>query len=124
MKTRSLRGLNRFRLMPTLGLAVLLPVGLIFINCNQLTDFKHDEMLEANIHGDLQKMLAIAENEINKKAYTMVEEARDLFPSPDGEAPEEEERLDLILVRSPWLSHVFLFDENRFILRRRPQEMS
>src|SRR5947209_18866944 len=113
MKRRKfLGGFNRFRLMLTLGLAVLLPAtALIFVNFLQLRSFDRDKVLEAAIHRDFQEMLAITEKNMNKKAYTMVQEARELFPSPDSDPSEKERELDLVLVRSPWLTHAMLFDE-------------
>ncbi len=119
-----LGGFNRFRLMLTLGLAVLLPASaLIYVNFSQLRAFERDKVLEAAIHRDFQEMLAITEKKINKKAYTMAEESRDLFPSPDTDLAEKEEKLDLILSESPWLSHVWLFDEKGFVIRSQPQQM-
>src|SRR5258706_10191707 len=77
-------GFNRFRLMLTLGLAVLLPAAaLIYLNFSELRTFERDKVLEAAIHRDFQEVLAITEKNINKKAYAIVEEARDRFPSPD-----------------------------------------
>src|SRR6266851_9556344 len=76
-----LGGFNRFRLMLTLGLAVVLPAAaLIYVNYSQLRTFQRDKVLQAAIHRDFQEMLAITEKNINKKAYTMTEEVRDLFP--------------------------------------------
>jgi signal transduction histidine kinase len=119
-----LGGFNRFRLMLTLGLAVVLPAAaLIYVNFSQLRAFERDKVLEAAIHRDFQEMLAITEKNINKKAYAMTEDARTLFPSPDTEPEEKQKKLDLILAKSPWLSHVFLFDEDGFILRTQPQQM-
>src|SRR6266446_5374058 len=115
---------NRFRLMLTLGLAVLLPAAaLIYVNFSQLRAFERDKVLEAAIHRDFQEMLAITEKRMNKKAYTMAEEARDLFPSPDTEASEKERKLDLILSKMPWLAHVWLFDEKSYVMRSQPQQM-
>jgi signal transduction histidine kinase len=117
-------GFNRFRLMLTLGLAVLLPAAaLIYVNFSQLRAFERDKVLEAAIHRDFQEMLAISEKKINLKAYKMAEEARDLFPAPEADAQEKEKRLDLILAKSPWLAHVFLFDEKSFVLRSQPGQM-
>src|SRR6266498_2262937 len=119
-----LGGFNRFRLILTLGLAVLLPAaGLIYVNFSQLRAFKRDKVLEAAIHRDFQEMLAISEKKINQKAYLITEEARDVFPSPDSDAPEKERKLDLILSKSPWLSHVWIFDEKSFVMRSQPQLM-
>jgi hypothetical protein len=120
-----LRGFNRFRLLLTLGLAVVLPAAaLIYVNLSQLRAFERDKVLEAAIHRDFQEMLAITEKKINKKAYLMTEDVRTLFPSPDADPEEKEKQLDLILARSPWLSHVFLFDEDSFIFRSQPGQMS
>jgi signal transduction histidine kinase len=119
-----LGGFNRFRLMLTLGLAVVLPAAaLIYVNFSQLRAFERDKVLEAAIHRDFQEMLAITEKKINKKAYTMTEEARGLFPSPDTDPQEKEKKLDLILAESPWLAHAFLFDEKSFVMRSQPQQM-
>src|SRR5437588_4377895 len=125
MKRRKfLGGFNRVRLMLTLGLAVLLPAAaLIFVNFLELRSFDRDKLLEAAIHRDFQEVLAITEKSMNKKAYAMVEEARELFPSPDSDASEKEEKLDLVLARSPWLTHALLFDEKGYVLRSQPGQM-
>jgi len=110
--------------MLTLGLAVLLPAAaLIIVNFNQLRSFDRNKVLEATIHRDFQEVLAITEKKIDKKALTMVEEARDVFPSPDTNTQEKEANLDALLTRSPWLTHAFLFDENGFVIRSQPQQM-
>jgi signal transduction histidine kinase len=119
-----LGGFNRFRLMLTLGLAVVLPAAaLIYVNFSQLRAFERDKVLEAAIHRDFQEMLAITEKNMNKKAYAMTEDARSLFPSPDTAPQEKEKKLDLILAKSPWLTHVFLFDEKSLVFRSQPQQM-
>jgi signal transduction histidine kinase len=126
LKSRTFIGsFNRFRLMLTLGLAVLLPAAaLIYVNFSQLRAFERDKVLEAAIHRDFQDRLALTEKKINKKAFTMAEEARELFPSPDDDTHEKERKLDVVLAKSPWLAHVFLFDEKGFVLRSQPQQMS
>ena len=124
-KGKFLRSFTRFRLMLTLGLAVLLPAAaLIYVNYSQLAALKRDKVLEAIIHRDFQETLAISEKEIGKKAYAMVEEAIDIFPSPDTDTQEKERMLDLVLAKSPWMSHAFLFDEKGFVIRSRPEQMS
>ncbi len=123
-KRASLGGFNRFRLMLTLGLAVVLPAAaLIYVNYSQLRTFQRDKVLQAAIHRDFQEILAITEKNINKKAYAMTEETRDLFPSPDTDPQEKEKKLDLILSKSPWLAHVFLCDEKGVVFRSQPQQM-
>ena len=126
LKSRGLPGrFNRFRLMLTLGLAVVLPAALlIYMNFRQLHALERDKLIEAAIHRDFQEMLAIAEKKINKKAFTMTEETRNLFPSPDAEPEEKQKHLDLVLARSPWLAHVFLFDEKGFIFRSQPNQLN
>src|SRR5258707_6662703 len=93
-------GFNRFRLILTLGLAVLLPAAaLIYVNFSQLRSFQRDKILEATIHRDFQEVLGITEKAMNKKAYAKVEEARDMFPSPDDESQAKEKKLDQILAQ-------------------------
>ncbi|HSP64495.1 MAG TPA: HAMP domain-containing sensor histidine kinase [Pyrinomonadaceae bacterium] len=125
MKKREfLRGFTRFRLILTLGLAVLLPAAaLIYVNFSQLRSFERDKGLQAIIHRDFQETLAITEKKIDKKAYNMVEEARDIFPSPDSDPQEKEKKLDLVLSKSPWMVHAFLFDEKGFVVRSQPRQL-
>jgi His Kinase A (phospho-acceptor) domain len=120
-------GSNRCRLMLTLALAVVLPAAaLIYVNFRHLISIGRDKVLEAAIHRDFQQMLAISEKTINQKAYTMTEEARDLFPSPDTDTESEKRRkLDLILSQNPWFAHVFLFDrEKGFLFYSQARQMS
>src|SRR5437867_12186294 len=111
MKKRSrkfLGGFNRFRLMLTLGLAVLLPAAaLIFVNFLELRSFERDKVLEATIHRSFQELLAMSEKKIDKKAVTMVEEASDRFPSPDTNDQEKAATLDALLTKSSWLTHAY-----------------
>ena len=119
-----LGGFNRFRLMLTLGLAVVLPAAaLIYLNFSQLRAFERDKTLEAAFHRDFLEMLGITEKKMNKKAIALTEEARNQFPSPDTEPEEKERQLSLILEKSPWLSHVFLFDEKTFVFESQPKQM-
>src|SRR5262245_30910868 len=120
------RGDNRFRLMLTLELAVMLPaLALIYVNFHHVESIKRNKKVEALFHRDFEYMLAVSEKKINQKIYSMAEEVRDLFPSPDTSTDSEKERkLDLILAKSPWLAHVFLFDaEKGFLFRSQPQQM-
>ena len=119
-------GNNRFRLMLTLELAVMLPAAiLIYVNFKYLKSFEHNKVLEATIQRDFQYMLAISEKRINEKIYTMTEEVRNLFPSPESETELDKERkLDLILSKRPWLAHVFLYDSKKgFLFRSQPQQL-
>jgi len=119
-----LGGFNRFRLMLTLGLAVVLPAAaLIYLNFSQLRAFERDKMLEAAFHRDFQEMLTITEKKINKKAVAMTEDVRNLFPSPDADPLEKEKQFQLILAKNPWLSQVFLCDEKGFLFQTQPRFM-
>ena len=119
-------GNNRLRLMLTLELAVMLPAAaLIYLNFDQLKSLKRDKVLEAAIHSDFHQMLAIAEKQINQKAYTLTEGIRDQFPSPEAEKGEKLHKLDWILSEHPELGHVFLYEADRgFLIRSQPQRMN
>ena len=124
-KRKLLGGFNRFRLLLTLGVAVLLPAaGLIFLNFHQLRSFDRDKVLEAAIHRDFQEVLAISEKGINHKVYEMVDDARQRYPSPDDSTAEKEKKLDLILSTCSCFSHVALFDEKESVVRWQPSQMS
>ena len=117
---------NRFRLMLTLGLAILLPAAaLICVNFYHLKSIQRDKNVEALIQRDFQYALAVSEKKLNQKAYAMAEDVRTLFPSPDDSESDKEKQLDLILAKSPWLTHVFLFDKEKGMLfRSQPQQLS
>ncbi len=117
-------GSNRFRLMLTLELAVMLPAAaLIYVNFDHLKSVVRDKVLQAAINRNFQEMLAISEKKIDQKAYAMTEDVRDRFPDPDiGSDSEKENKLDMVLSEAPWLSHVFLYDsKSGFLLRSQPQ---
>jgi hypothetical protein len=122
MKSKSKRFLshdNRFRLMLTLGLSILLPAAaLIFVNFYHLQSIQRDKKVEAIIHRDFQYALAVSEKKLNQRAYAMTEEVRSLFPSPDDTDENKQKQLDLILEKNPWLAHVFLFDHEKGLLFR------
>jgi len=123
-RTKFFRGFTRFRLMLTLGLAVVLPAAvLIYLNFSQLRSFQRDKVLQATIHRDFQDMLAITEKRINKKAYGMIEEVREQFPSPDISPQEKDKQLGQILAKNPWLAHVMLRDEKSFVIHTQPSQM-
>lgn len=116
---------NRFRLMITLSVAILLPaIGLIYLNYSQLRALQRDKLIEAAIHRDFQDSLAFTEKTLNKKAYALAEETRTQFPSPDLSQTEKEKQFDLLLAKQPWLTHVMLFDEKGFVVRTQPAELN
>ena len=122
-KRKLMGGFNRFRLILTLGLAVLLPAAaLIVLNFYQLRSFQRDKILEAAIHRDFQEVLAISEKKMNKKIYAKVEDAREMFPAPED--PEREEKLNEVLKENPVFTHAFLFDEQGDVFRTQPSQES
>ncbi|MDT4966773.1 MAG: two-component system, OmpR family, phosphate regulon sensor histidine kinase PhoR [Acidobacteriota bacterium] len=124
-KRKFFGGFNRFRLMLTLVLAVVLPAAaLIYVNYSQLKTFERDKVLQAAIHRDFQEMLAITEKKINMKVYSMIDETRELFPSPDSDPQEKANRLDQILAKSPWMTHIFLYDEKGLQIRTQPDQIT
>ena len=111
-------GFNRYRLIITLGLAVLLPAAaLIFVNFSQLRTFQRDKVLEKTIDRDFQEILAIDEKKMNQKIYAKTEDARELFPSPEDEDDVKKEKLDNILAQCPCFVHAFLYDEDGVHIR-------
>jgi len=124
MKKRKLMGgFNRFRLILTLGLAVLLPAAaLIVLNFYQLRSFERDKVLEKTIDRDFQEVLAFSEKTMNKKIYAKVDEAREMFPAPED--PEREEKLNKILAENPVFTHAFLFDEQGDVFQTQPSQES
>lgn len=120
-------GNKRVRLILTLELAVMLPAAaLIYVNFHHLESIKRDKLVEATIHRDFQYMLSVSEKKINDKIYTMAEEMREVFPSPDTDTESDKSRkLELILSKTPSLAHVFLYDADKGLLfRSQPQQMT
>jgi signal transduction histidine kinase len=124
MKARKLFSANRYGLLLTLGLSVVLPaLALIFVNFQHLKSIKRDKKVEALIHRDFQYVLAVSEKKINQKAYGMIEDLRSQFPNPDRSTDDEKtKQLDLMLSQNPWAAHVFLYEQDKpWLFRSRPQ---
>ncbi|PWT89287.1 MAG: sensor histidine kinase [Blastocatellia bacterium] len=123
-KRKFVGSFNRFRLILTLGLAVLLPAAaLIYINFSQLRHFQRDKVLEAAIHRDFQETLAIAEKQLNKKAFALAEDAKERFPSADASVAEKEQKLDEILTNCSGFTHAFIFDGKDIVFRTRASQL-
>src|SRR5215831_17342680 len=115
-KQKVLGGFNRYRLIITLGLAVLLPAAaLIYVNFSQLRAFDRDKVLEATIKRDFQENLAIWEKHMNVKMYAKVEEAKDMFPPPKVDPSDQEQVLDKVLEECSCFSHAFIYDRGEFV---------
>lgn len=118
-------GINRFRLMLTLGLAVLLPAAaLIYINFSQLRSFERDKFLQAAIHRDFQQALAIAEKKMSKKAYAKVDEVVGMFPSRKDDEAEREQKLNDVLAKCACFDHAFIFDGEDLTFQTQPTQMN
>jgi signal transduction histidine kinase len=120
---RSKRDSNsRVRLVLTLGLAVVLPaLTLIFVNFQHVKSIQRDKKIESLIHRDLQYLLSISAKKINGRAYTLTEQARNSFPSNTDSDDEKRRKFDLILSKSPWFAHAFLYDaKTGIVLQSRP----
>jgi len=115
-------GNTRFRLILTLGLAVVLPaLTLIFVNLNHVKSIRRDRKVEGLIHRDFQYLLTIASKKINGKAYELTEQARDAFPAPEDSEEEKQKKFALILSKSPWFNHLCFFDSKEGVTWK-PQE--
>jgi signal transduction histidine kinase len=118
---------NRYGLLLTLGLSVVLPaLALIFVNFQHLKSIKRDKKIEALIHRDFQYVLSVSEKKINQKAYSMAEDLRAKFPALDKATDEEKaKQLDALLSQNPWMAHVFVFDrEKPWLFRSQPQHLN
>src|SRR5205807_5850570 len=119
-KQKFLGGFNRYRLVITLGLAVLLPAAaLIYVNFSQLRSFQRDKVLEATIKRDFQEFLGISEKKMSKKNYGKADEARELFPSPDDDPDIKKQKLNNVLAQCSCFEHAFLYDEQGLIFQTR-----
>lgn len=111
-------GLYRYRLIITLGLAVLLPAAaLIYVNFSQLRTFDRDKVLEATIKRDFQENLGIWEKGMNKKIYAKLEDAKDQFPPPDVDKSDQEQVLRNVLANCSCFSHAFIVEGGDFVMQ-------
>jgi hypothetical protein len=116
MKSRR-EGNTRFRLVLTLGLAVVLPaLTLIVVNFQHVKSIQRDKKIEGLIHRDFHYLLSNSAKKINGRAYELTEQARDLFPAESDTEEEKRKKFDQILAKSPWISHVFLFEQKKGVI--------
>jgi signal transduction histidine kinase len=105
---------TRFRLVLTLGLAVVLPaLTLIVVNFQHVKSIQRDKKVEALIHRDFQYLLSISAKKMAGKAYALTEQARNGFPADTDSDDEKRRKLDEIVAHNPWFTHVFLFDAKK-----------
>ncbi len=115
-------GNTRFRLILTLGLAVVLPaMTLIFINFKHVKSIQRDKNVEALIHRDFQYLLSTSTSQISLKAFELTEQARNTFPKNTDSPDVKSKTLEELLAKSPWFAHVFVFDsEGGVVVRQQP----
>jgi signal transduction histidine kinase len=122
-RQKVLGGFNRYRLIITLGLAVLLPAAaLIYVNFSQLRTFDRDKVLEATIKRDFQDAVGIWEKQMNKKIYAKVEDAKDQFPPPDVDQSDQEQVLSNVLAKCSCFSQAFIAEGGDFIVQTQEPE--
>ena len=119
-------GNTRFRLILTLGLAVVLPaLTLIFINFKHVKSIQRDGNVEALIHRDFQYLLSTSTSKISLKAFELTEQAREAFPKSTDSTEVKSKTFDDLLSKSPWFAHVFVFDlENGVTVKQQPSNAS
>src|ERR1044071_7687243 len=115
---RSRRETNtRFRLILTLGLAVVLPaLALIYVNLQHVKSIQRGKKIEALIHRDFQYLLSNSAEKISGKAYELTEKASDAFPSEADSDDEKRRKFDLLLAKSPWFTHMALYDGKKGVV--------
>jgi len=88
-----------------LMLAVILPaIALIGFGLYHLWSIQRDKAIEAAIQRNYQQVLAIAEKQIDGRAYDMAEEAIAKFPSADNSGS-----IDSFLDSHPDIAHAFVW---------------
>jgi len=105
-KWKNLRWSEKPRIL-ILMLAVMLPAAaLILFSAIHLRGIQREKAIEAAFQVDYQHMLAIAEKQINQRAYEMADEARTAFPDMDA---SDEDELDKFLATHPDIAHAFIW---------------
>ena len=106
-----------------LMLTVMLPAAaLIGFSVFYLRNIQRDKAIEAAYQVEYEHTLAIAEKQINERAYDMADNARMQFPDMDS---SDADQLDSFLTAHPDIAHAFLWTgKDHFIFRSQPTRMS
>jgi signal transduction histidine kinase len=120
LKLPNLRWSERPRI---LMLTVMLPAAaLIGFSVFYLRNIQREKVIEAAYQVEYEHTLAIAEKQINERAYDMADNARMQFPDMDSSDPDQ---LDGFLTAHPDITHAFLWTgKDHFIFRSQPSRMS
>src|SRR5271170_8111335 len=104
LKLQITRWSERQRIL-LLMLAVMLPAAaLIVVSAHYLRQIQRDKAIEAAIQRDYQQVLAIAERQIDERAYEVTEEASARFPDVDNS-----DEIDAFLTAHPEIAHAFVW---------------
>lgn len=114
---------EKTRLMLTLELAVILPVGvLIGLSVHHLKNIQRDRAVAAAIQRDFSQVLAISEKRINERAYDLLDDVRKQFPKSSAACSGS---LDKVLTAHPYVAHAFVYHPVRgWVFRSQPSRMS
>jgi len=104
-------------------LAMMLPAAaLIVFSAFYLRNMQREKVIEAAYRVDYEHTLAVAEKQINERAYDMADSARQQFPDMDG---SDADGLDSFLTAHPDIAHAFLWTgKDHFVFRSQPSRMS
>ncbi len=98
---------EKTRLLLTLELAVILPAAaLVILSAWHVRHIQRDRAVEAAFQREYSQVLAISEKQINHKAYELVDDVREEFPTPSEACGPT---LDKILAAHPYTAHVFMY---------------
>ncbi|HEX6502376.1 MAG TPA: HAMP domain-containing sensor histidine kinase [Terriglobales bacterium] len=114
---------EKTRLMLTLELAVILPVGvLIGLSVHHLKNIQRDRAVAAAIQRDFSQVLMISEKRINERAYDLLDDVRKQFPKSSAACSGS---LDKILTAHPYVAHAFVYHPVRgWVFRSQPSRLS
>src|SRR6185503_11336145 len=84
-----------------------------FVNFQHVKSIQRDKKVEALIHRDFQYLLSNSAKKLSGKAYQMTEDAINAFPLDSNSDDEKRRKLELILDKSPWFAHAFIFEAKK-----------
>ena len=110
-------GNTRFRLVLTLGLAVVLPaLTLIYVNFKHVKSIQRDKKVEALIHRDFQYLVSSLGDKMSVKGFELTEQVRDAYPTDADSEERKHQKLDELLATRPWFAHIFFYDSKTGVI--------
>jgi signal transduction histidine kinase len=106
-----------------LMLGMILPAAaLVAFSVFYLRNIQRDKAIEAAYQVEYEHTLAIAEKQINDRAWEMADKARMQYPDMDN---SDADQLDSFLTAHPDIAHAFLWTgKDHFVFRSQPSRMS